>query len=70
MQWFQAEFGAILARWDLANSLGICSFQERSSDRLTTMEIMFLFDIAPSDSYLSGAIYECKYLCSSVGLDK
>lgn len=64
VQSFFADFGAILAKWDLANIFGICSLKEEPIDRPTTMEftsgranITFKFDLTPDDGNTTDAMW-------------
>lgn len=65
MKSFSLEFGAILAKWNLANVLGICSLEEKPIDRPATMEftsgrvnITLPFDIAPDDGNIVNAMWQ------------
>lgn len=65
MQRFFLEFGAILARRNLANILGICALNEKPIDRPATIEftsgranITLPFDIAPTDGNNIDAMWQ------------
>lgn len=65
MQSFFVEFNAILAKWNLAHILGICSLKEKPIDRPATMEftsgranITLPFDIAPDDGNIIDAMWQ------------
>lgn len=65
MQSFFQELGAILAKWNLANILGICSLNEMLIDRPATMEftsgranITLPFDIAENDGNNVDAMWQ------------
>ena len=76
MQLFLAEFGVILAKWNLANIIGLCSLKETQIERPTTMEftsgranITFPFDVTPSDGNVVDAIWQFQSI-ESVGESK
>lgn len=72
VQSFSAEFGAILAKWNLANVFGICSLSDKPIDRPTTMEftsgranITLPFDITPDDGNTIDAMW--RFSSNSIG---